>query len=272
MSQDDGRRQGDATGADSVAPEAVAGAARRPGSPADGAQLGVAGSPRDTVEAPDEDAVAAIDAEEGDAGVATDDVRDGGHAGEGKKKDRVYEAGGIIICDGKVALRFTDGGNWIFPKGKLKKRESPADAAIREAVEETGLRVEVVGEAGGFRIKQHGKQRRFQFYLMRAVGTTWDWPHHEGRDTFLVPFERVEAMLRREGYGELWAQVRDQGRGLLGSADREPDAARAEHGRGAADQADVQRAAGRQASGGEAFGSPDGVGQVGAPRADPELR
>ena len=36
----------------------------------------------------------------------------------------VYEAGGIIVCDGKVVLRLTDKQHWIFPKGKLKKHES----------------------------------------------------------------------------------------------------------------------------------------------------
>src|SRR3712207_4363801 len=62
-----------------------------------------------------------------------------------KQPKKVYEAGGVIVFDGKVVLRFTDGQNWIFPKGKLKKHESPEAAAIREAVEETGLKVEVVG-------------------------------------------------------------------------------------------------------------------------------
>ena len=190
MSQDDERRGGN-TGSDAA-----------------GAELGglVAG---EAVAGDDVDEAA----EDESAGTASapDELSDG----EGKKKDKVYEAGGIIVCDDKIALRFTDGGNWIFPKGKLKKHERPEDAAIREAVEETGLKVEVVGEAGGFRLMQHGKKRRFQFYLMRAVGTTWDWKHHEGRDTFLVPFERVGAMVRREGYGELWERVREQVRGLL---------------------------------------------------------
>src|SRR5215218_3449171 len=54
---------------------------------------------------------------------------------------KVYEAGAIIVCDGKIVLRLTDKQNWIFPKGKLKKRESPQDAAVREAIEETGLQV-----------------------------------------------------------------------------------------------------------------------------------
>ena len=131
-----------------------------------------------------------------------------------KQPKKVYEAGGVIVFDGKVVLRFTDGQNWIFPKGKLKKHERPEDAAIREAVEETGLKVEIVGEAGGFRLMQHGKKRRFHFYLMRAVGKTWDWKHHEGRDTFVMDADRVGPLLRK-GYRKLWESCEERVRALI---------------------------------------------------------
>ena len=134
-----------------------------------------------------------------------------------KKEKKVYEAGGIIVCDGKVVLRLTDEQHWIFPKGKLKKREAPVDAAIREAVEETGLEVRVLGEAGEFIAKHEGKKRRFAFYLMEATGKTWDWPHHEGRDTFLISADQVGRLVRKKGYGELWEQSRERVAGLCGA-------------------------------------------------------
>lgn len=116
----------------------------------------------------------------------------------------VYEAGGVIVCDGKVVLRLTDKQHWIFPKGKLKKRETPQDAAIREATEETGLRVEILDQAADLLIHHEGKKRRFIFYLMRATAKTWDWPHHDGRDTFLIAPERVASLVRHKGYAEVW--------------------------------------------------------------------
>ena len=130
-----------------------------------------------------------------------------------KEPKKVYEAGGVIVLDGKVALRFTDGQNWIFPKGKLKKRESPEDAAIREAIEETGLNVVIVGDAGEFVMKSDGKKRRFVFYLMQATGKTWDWPHHEGRDTFLMDPDRVGSLVRKR-YRKLWESCEARVRAL----------------------------------------------------------
>jgi 8-oxo-dGTP pyrophosphatase MutT (NUDIX family) len=117
---------------------------------------------------------------------------------------KVYEAGGIIVCDGKVVLRLTDKQRWIFPKGKLKKHESPEDAAMREATEETGLRVELLDEIADLLIYHEGKKRRFIFYLMRATAKTWDWPHHDGRDTFLIAPERVSSLVSHKGYAAVW--------------------------------------------------------------------
>jgi len=117
-----------------------------------------------------------------------------------KLEDRqVYEAGGIIVCDGKVVLRLTDKQHWIFPKGKLKKHESAVDAALREATEETGLQVEVLDKISDLLIHHEGKKRRFVFYLLRATAKTWDWPHHDGRDTFLIAPDRVASLVRHEG-------------------------------------------------------------------------
>jgi 8-oxo-dGTP pyrophosphatase MutT (NUDIX family) len=132
---------------------------------------------------------------------------------EMKKKKRskpleertVYEAGGIIVCDGKVVLRLTDKQRWIFPKGKIKKGETPLEAAMRESTEETGLKVDVVDQVGDLLIYHEGKKRRFMFFLMRATAKTWDWPHHEGRDTFLIAPERVGVLVRQGGYADVWA-------------------------------------------------------------------
>ncbi|MCC7371348.1 MAG: NUDIX domain-containing protein [Chloroflexi bacterium] len=126
------------------------------------------------------------------------------------EEKKVYEAGAVIVCDGKVVLRLTDKQRWIFPKGKLKKKESPQDAAVREAVEETGLNVDVIRQVADLLIRHEGKKRRFVFYLMRATAKTWDWPHHEGRDTFLISPDRVASLIRHAGYASVWQACQGQ--------------------------------------------------------------
>ena len=139
-----------------------------------------------------------------------------------KKKDdkpleerKVHEAGGVIVCDGKVVLRLTDKQRWIFPKGKLKKRESARDAAIREATEETGLKVEIIDQVADLLIRHEGKKRRFVFFLMRATAKTWDWPHHEGRDTFLIAPERISDLVRHKGYASVWEASAERVRAMV---------------------------------------------------------
>jgi 8-oxo-dGTP pyrophosphatase MutT (NUDIX family) len=131
---------------------------------------------------------------------------------------KVHEAGAIIVCDGMIVLRLSDKQRWIFPKGKLKKHESACDAAVREATEETGLEVEVVDQVADLLMRHEGKKRRFVFYLMRATAKTWDWPHHEGRDTFLMTPERVGQTVSQDGYGDVWAAAEPGVREILGEA------------------------------------------------------
>ena len=63
----------------------------------------------------------------------------------GKRRAELeVSAGGIVFRrddDGQARfLLIRDSyGNWGFPKGHLEENESPADAAVRETAEETGL-------------------------------------------------------------------------------------------------------------------------------------
>ncbi|HYU21018.1 MAG TPA: NUDIX domain-containing protein [Chloroflexota bacterium] len=139
------------------------------------------------------------------------------------KPKKVYEAGGVVVCDGKVVLRLTDGQHWIFPKGRRRKHEAPVDAAVREVVEETGLLVEVIGEAGECTMRREGKGRRHIFFLMRATGQTPDWPHHDGRDTFLIDPEKVTRYMGQTAYGEIWEACRERVKELCQANQTSPE-------------------------------------------------
>jgi ADP-ribose pyrophosphatase YjhB (NUDIX family) len=52
---------------------------------------------------------------------------------------RIDAAGGVVLNDKNELLCIRRMGKWDLPKGKVEKGESPAEAAVREVVEETGL-------------------------------------------------------------------------------------------------------------------------------------
>jgi len=56
-----------------------------------------------------------------------------------KVEDEPDCAGFIVLAQGHVLLVSTHRGNWGFPKGKKKKKESLIKCAYRELYEETGL-------------------------------------------------------------------------------------------------------------------------------------
>lgn len=57
-----------------------------------------------------------------------------------KKFTLVKAAGGFVLNESNQVLMMFRRGKWDLPKGKLDKRETLEEAAIRETEEETGLR------------------------------------------------------------------------------------------------------------------------------------
>jgi 8-oxo-dGTP pyrophosphatase MutT (NUDIX family) len=55
----------------------------------------------------------------------------------------VASAGGVVFLGKKVLLLRKINGDWVIPKGKIEKGETPDLTAIREVMEETGIRAEI---------------------------------------------------------------------------------------------------------------------------------
>ena len=77
-----------------------------------------------------------------------------------------HSAGGLVVLGDEVLLIATAGGRrWQLPKGHLEAGELPAEAAVREVREETGVTGSIVAplsgvdytflERGRHRIKKH---------------------------------------------------------------------------------------------------------------------
>jgi ADP-ribose pyrophosphatase YjhB (NUDIX family) len=61
----------------------------------------------------------------------------------------VNDAGEILL------IRRTDNDNWALPGGAMDLGESLPDAAVRETLEETGVRVEITGLVGVYTDPRH---------------------------------------------------------------------------------------------------------------------
>ena len=99
-----------------------------------------------------------------------------------KKQGRAMKfeksAGGVVVRHQDGAPHFLlirDGyGHWGFPKGHLERDERADTAALREVMEETGLRqVNVVGSIGAiewrFRFRGRLIQKHCEFFLMESM-------------------------------------------------------------------------------------------------------
>ena len=100
-----------------------------------------------------------------------------------------------------LLVRHVEGNQWTTPGGLIEPEETPADAAVREAWEETGLAVELVRIIGVFGGKPctstyaNGDRMAWVSTVFEAkvVGGT---PRHDGEETLEVRFLSVEELRR----------------------------------------------------------------------------
>jgi 8-oxo-dGTP diphosphatase len=79
--------------------------------------------------------------------------------------------GGVAGHGVEIALvhrpRYDD---WSHPKGKLHHGESPADAAVREVLEETGMRCVLIMELPTARYAVRGRAKEVSYWAAEATG------------------------------------------------------------------------------------------------------
>lgn len=140
----------------------------------------------------------------------------GGSKGEGRAR-RESSAGGVVfrVPDGgrPLYLLIRDSyGNWGFPKGHLERRERADTAALREVMEETGLRaLTLLGAIATiewhFRFRGALVHKNCQFFLMESATAETKPQHAEGITACqwtpveealdLIIYENARAVLRR---------------------------------------------------------------------------
>lgn len=73
------------------------------------------------------------------------------HDERAPKPNSLVPAAGVLAVDeeGRLLLqRRRDTGDWAIPMGRMELGETPAQCAVRETLEETGVEVEVTGLLG----------------------------------------------------------------------------------------------------------------------------
>jgi 8-oxo-dGTP pyrophosphatase MutT (NUDIX family) len=128
-----------------------------------------------------------------------------GRKGAGRTR-RESSAGGVVfrVADGRpLFLLIRDRyGNWGFPKGHLERGERADSAALREVMEETGLRVvSVLGaiETIEWRFRSRGVliHKNCQFFLMESTSAATKPQHSEGITTCRwVTLDDAQEMIR----------------------------------------------------------------------------
>jgi 8-oxo-dGTP diphosphatase len=106
----------------------------------------------------------------------------------------VLAAGGVLVRDdGRVAVihrpRYDD---WSLPKGKLDPGESFEDGAVREVLEETGVRGRIVGELEPTSyVDRKGRDKLVRWYRMELAGDPADFAPNDEVDElrWLTPGE-----------------------------------------------------------------------------------
>jgi 8-oxo-dGTP diphosphatase len=88
-------------------------------------------------------------------------------------REPINAAGGIVTRGGRrpriAVVRRSKDDRWVLPRGKLKRDENPIAGAKREAIEETGHRVEVHEFLGAITYVTRGRPKLVQFWRMKAA-------------------------------------------------------------------------------------------------------
>ena len=140
--------------------------------------------------------------------------------------ERELSAGGVVVrvvrgrpMLGAIRPQGKPEGVWALPKGNIDPGESPADTAIREVLEETGVEARLVEKLGDVRYvyTRRGGVRVFKvvsFFLLRAtrgrIGDIDKAMQVEVAEARWLPLDEAPRLLAYGGEREMAAKARDR--------------------------------------------------------------
>ena len=114
-------------------------------------------------------------------------------------------AGGVVIFSNTILLLKKFNGDWVLPKGRVEKNEKIEEAALREVLEESGVRAEILDYIGMVHYKYKNlKENKMVYkivhwYLMKANNMDCIPQKKEGFvDALFVHIDKAEDLVRYE--------------------------------------------------------------------------
>ncbi len=139
---------------------------------------------------------------------------------------RELSAGGVLVrvvrgrpMVAAIRPQGKPAGVWALPKGLIDEGESPAEAAVREVREETGVAGHLVEKLGDVRYvyTRRDGERVFKvvsFFLLRAgrgrIGAIDERMRIEVAEARWLPLEAAPRLLTYSGEREMAARARDR--------------------------------------------------------------
>jgi len=136
---------------------------------------------------------------------------------------REFSAGGVLVRSirgrpmlGAIRPQGKPPGTWVLPKGNVEPGEAPADTALREVREETGVEGRLVEKLGDVRYVYTWEGERIfkivSFFLLRAtrgrIGEIDDAMRVEVAEARWLPLDEAPRLLAYGGERETAAKAR----------------------------------------------------------------
>jgi 8-oxo-dGTP pyrophosphatase MutT (NUDIX family) len=140
--------------------------------------------------------------------------------------EREFSAGGVLVkmIRGRATVaairpQGKNAGTWALPKGNIDPGETPAETAVREVLEETGVQGRLVEKLGDvkYTYTRRGGERVFKvvsFYLLRAgrgrLGEIEEAMRVEVAEARWLPLDEAPRLLAYGGERQMAAKARDR--------------------------------------------------------------
>src|SRR5262245_23135862 len=114
---------------------------------------------------------------------------------------------GLHVC----LIRRRDSGKWGIPKGFIDRGDTPEQAALTEALEEAGLKGQILGDAiGAYDYKKWRTQLTVAVYLMQVLEEQERWPEIRFRERAWRSLEEAAELLASHPVRTLWDRMRER--------------------------------------------------------------